>query len=277
MRRFAGWLLRLYPARWRQRYGAELAGVLEERGLRLRDLPDLMRGALDARFSPQLQLAAEGAPPAPVTEPPRLPAPSRPPTFGPVGPPLAAISRRSFMRRMLGLGMGLLSLEFMGGTLAFLWPQLQGGLGSRIELGTIAALMDQQPRFANGWPFDYRPARLFLINTPAARELAMGRETSVPEPDVHDLLALWRKCPHLGCQVPDLCTDLRRFQCRCHGSQYNVLGEKLHNGPATRGMDRFPLEVEEGILFVDTRRRIAGPPVGALTFVDPHPYDAECH
>ena len=46
-------------------------------------------------------------------------------SYGPVsGPPAREISRRTFMRRMLGAGMGLLSLEFLGGTLAFLWPNL---------------------------------------------------------------------------------------------------------------------------------------------------------
>jgi hypothetical protein len=36
----------------------------------------------------------------------------------------APVSRRSFMRRMVGAGVGLLSLEFVGGSLAFLWPNI---------------------------------------------------------------------------------------------------------------------------------------------------------
>ena len=49
-------LLRLYPARWRQRYGQELAGLLEDlaplsRGARLRIAIDIARGALDAHLS----------------------------------------------------------------------------------------------------------------------------------------------------------------------------------------------------------------------------------
>ena len=31
------------------------------------------------------------------------------------GPPTGEITRRSFMRRVLGVGVGLLSLEFLGG------------------------------------------------------------------------------------------------------------------------------------------------------------------
>ena len=47
------------------------------------------------------------------------------PSYGPVtGPPVGEISRRNFLRRVLGVGVGILSLEFLGGTFAFLWPNL---------------------------------------------------------------------------------------------------------------------------------------------------------
>ena len=55
-------------------------------------------------------------------------------TYGEVpGPPTGEMSRRSFMRRMLGVGVGILSLEFLGATLAFLWPNLTEGLGAEIS------------------------------------------------------------------------------------------------------------------------------------------------
>ena len=49
-------LIRLYPARWRERYGAEMTRLLEDlaplsRGARLRTGLDLLRGAADARLS----------------------------------------------------------------------------------------------------------------------------------------------------------------------------------------------------------------------------------
>lgn len=43
-------LLRLYPRSWRERYGDEFEAVLEQRPLRLRDVMDIVRGGLDARF-----------------------------------------------------------------------------------------------------------------------------------------------------------------------------------------------------------------------------------
>ncbi len=51
------------------------------------------------------------------------------------GPPTGEITRRGFMRRMLGVGVGILSLEFLGASLAFLWPNLSEGLGAEITLG----------------------------------------------------------------------------------------------------------------------------------------------
>ena len=68
------------------------------------------------------------------------------PSYGPVtGPPVGEMSRRSFMRRMLGVGVGILSLEFLGGTFAVPWPNLTEGLGADITLGTADDLNGQAP------------------------------------------------------------------------------------------------------------------------------------
>ncbi len=47
-------LIRLYPAAWRQRYGDELAELLEERPPSMGDRLDIVRGALDARMHAQV-------------------------------------------------------------------------------------------------------------------------------------------------------------------------------------------------------------------------------
>jgi cytochrome b6-f complex iron-sulfur subunit len=54
------------------------------------------------------------------------------------------------------------------------------------------------------------------------------------------------------------------FECPCHGSQYNQVGEK-RGGPAPRGMDRFAVAVEGGVLIVDTGTIVQGPPIGTNT------------
>lgn len=46
-------LLRLYPAAWRDRYGAEVAAMLAAEPLSARTVLDLLAGAVDARVSPQ--------------------------------------------------------------------------------------------------------------------------------------------------------------------------------------------------------------------------------
>lgn len=257
-----------------------MAALLAERAPSWRDLLDLARGGVDARLHrlvrPPTQLVAamarrEVVMAAPVSRP-----------YGVVDKqPIGEMSRRAFMGRMLAVGTGILALEFIGGTIAFLWPQLRAGLGAKFSLGTLADIIAKQPSFANGWPYSVAPVRSFLINVPAARELALGREASIANPSADQMLALYRKCPHLGCQVPGLCDELKRFTCRCHGSTYNILGEKLKQGPAQRGMDRFAVQVNaNGVVVIDSSQYTFGAldrqDVKFLTFVDAAPYDRKC-
>jgi|GEM_PF-6507024 len=148
----------------------------------------------------------------------------------------------------------MLSLEFIGGSLAFLWPNITEGLGAAIRIGTFDDILLAEPRFAQGYPYASAPARSFLINVPAARAVANDEDSRPAIATAGEMVALWRTCPHLGCIVPDLCESLKRFECRCHGSTYNILSEKLGKGFAERGMDRFAVVVEEdGGVVIDTR------------------------
>jgi cytochrome b6-f complex iron-sulfur subunit len=186
------------------------------------------------------------------------------------------LSRRSFMRRMVGTGVGILSLEFVGGSIAFLWPRAADGFGVEHEVGTLAEINANFPTWAQGEPMEFRPARAFVVNVPAAKAMALGEDVSLPQPDATEILALWRKCPHLGCMIPKACDSRSRFQCYCHQSTYNILGEKLELGPAARGMDRFPVRIDDAMVIVDTRELISGPPKGVVTFTDPHPPNVGC-
>ena len=61
------------------------------------------------------------------------------------------------------------------------------------------------------------------------------------------------------------CATSQWFECPCHGSQYNQVGEKK-GGPAPRGMDRFPMSVNAANeLIVDTGNVIQGPAIGTNT------------
>jgi len=200
-------------------------------------------------------------------------------TYGPVhGPPTGEITRRGFMRRMLGVGVGILSLEFVAGSLAFLWPNLTEGLGAAITLGTAEDLNGFAPQWELGLPYVYNQANLFFVNVPAstARVEAGGAPAQgIPDPGA-DVMALYRKCPHLGCQVPQLCELSQWFECLCHGSKYTILGEH-RDGPAPRGLDRFPVTVNgDGAYVVDTAELETGPPTGTVNF-DPRQPDEMDH
>ncbi|HTI29716.1 MAG TPA: Rieske (2Fe-2S) protein [Methylomirabilota bacterium] len=275
-----GLVLRAYPRPWRERYGAEMAALLAERQPGWWDLLDLARGGLDARLHRLVRPPAQLVAAMPRRE--VVMAVPSPRPYGVVEKqPIGEISRRRFLGRMLGVGAGILGLEFIGGSLAFLWPQIRSGLGAKFPVGTLQDIVAEQASFANGWPFAVAATRSFLINVPAARALALGQDASIPNPTADQLLALYRKCPHLGCQVPGLCDELKRFTCRCHGSTYNILGEKLKEGPAQRGMDRFAVEIgANGIVTIDTSQYTLGnldrQDVKFLSFVDAAPYDRKC-
>ena len=72
------WLLRLYPRRWRARYGDELAALVADERPSFGLFVDLLAGAVDARLNPQLTPAPtpQGGPP-PMTTMQRLCARSR--------------------------------------------------------------------------------------------------------------------------------------------------------------------------------------------------------
>lgn len=67
-------------------------------------------------------------------------------------------------------------------------------------------------------------------------------------------LALHRECTHLGCTVP-WSSDEGRFVCPCHASTFDITGA-VSGLPAPRPMDLLPVRLENGIVKVDTRRRI---------------------
>jgi hypothetical protein len=114
---------------------------------------------------------------------------------------------------------------------------------------------------------------------PASRLVENDGDVGTPIPDPgadvdedlplaeRSVLALWRKCPHLGCQVPQLCDLSFWFECLCHGSKYTILGEK-RDGPAPRGMDHFPVTVTDGAYIINTGEVVSGPPPGTVTFDD---------
>jgi len=65
-------------------------------------------------------------------------------------------------------------------------------------------------------------------------------------------LALSRRCPHLGCTLPWVAEE-KLFLCPCHSSAFDIRGDLIRS-PAPRGMDLYPVTIENAVVKVDTGR-----------------------
>ena len=194
--------------------------------------------------------------------------PSAPPAdLVPWSPPddeAVGVSRRQFLNRSV-VGFMLVGLSGFGASmLAFLWPPFVTGFGAVVNAGKVEELKSQV-RDENGF-LKVPEGRMWITEYP---ESALPKAREVYSPDVlagmeAGLVALYWKCPHLGCTVPS-CISSQWFECPCHGSKYNQVGEK-RGGPAPRGMDHFATSVNErGEFLVNTGKIIPGRQVGTDT------------
>ncbi len=174
-------------------------------------------------------------------------------------------TRRAFLNRATVTLMSASLGGFAAALIAFLWKGAEGGFGSKISVGKIDDIIGQI-RSARG--FLYLPeARSWVTEYPreaiSKAEVVYGGQGAVLAGMNAGVVALYQKCPHLGCRVPE-CSTSQWFECPCHGSQYNRVGEKK-GGPAPRGMDRFGVSVNNGVLVIDTGTVFGGPPIGTNT------------
>ena len=193
---------------------------------------------------------------APEAPPPALPAPPDEETLG--------VTRRQVLNRGIVATFTLAISSFGAACVAMLWPSLSGGFGSKIRVGSFDEIMEEIADTKE--PYYVGSGRTYVVPYPPdAVEAAKGVEAyaAVVEGYEQGVAALYQKCPHLGCRVP-WCVTSQWFECPCHGSQYNRVGEKK-GGPAPRGMDRFVATVEGGTVVVDTSTIIPGPPIGINT------------
>jgi cytochrome b6-f complex iron-sulfur subunit len=174
------------------------------------------------------------------------------------------LSRRQLLRTSLGVGVGLWLLESSAATLSFLWPNLEGGFGSKVRIGTYddLKLLNSSLPIQDGFPAYVSDARAFIMLIDPARQQFVPGTDETGDGTALNVRALYQRCPHLGCK-PNPC--LRNFwlECPCHGSRYDRLGIKAAGtqyGPAPRSMDRFAIEVAtDGVLTVDTGKITLGP------------------
>lgn len=143
---------------------------------------------------------------------------------------------RRLVFRWLGWGtiLAILGQWTAGTTLAFFWPKKLGAFGGLVTAGNVSDFQVGDVRVV-------RDGKFYVSRVPEG------------------FIALYWKCPHLGCTVPwkpddptlDPIKEKGRFNCPCHGSLYDRYGQII-SGPAPRPMDFFPLEIRDGKLMVAT-------------------------
>jgi len=172
------------------------------------------------------------------------------------------LSRRQLLRTSLGAGVGLWLLEVFAGTLGFLWPNLSGGFGGKVEIGKLQDIKNTNSALpiADGFPAYYQAARAFIMLVDPTRQAFIPGEDHSGDGTALNVRALYQRCPHLGCK-PNPCLKSFWLECPCHGSRYDRLGTKVKElGPAPRSMDRFGVIVQaDGKLVLDTGKITLGP------------------
>ena len=137
------------------------------------------------------------------------------------------ISRRNFLEIAWGASLTALFGQAGIGLLRFLKPHVEpGAFGTKVVAGNVGEF---QPGTVN----HVQKGRFFISR------LEDG-----------SMLALWHRCPHLGCTIPWR-EDEGQFHCPCHSSIFNAMGE-LISGPSPRPMDLFPIEIKDNQVVVDT-------------------------
>lgn len=180
-------------------------------------------------------------------------------------PDALGVSRRQFFNRatisLMAAGIGTFSAASF---VAFLWPTKTGGFGGKVVVGRYDDIV---AGIRTGSGFFYAPeARAWITEYPvdAVKKAEGLYATSLIPGMQRGLIASYQKCPHLGCRVPE-CLSSQWFECGCHGSQYNRVGEKK-SGPAPRGMDHFPLVFSAADdVTVDTGTIVQGLAIGTNT------------
>ena len=148
------------------------------------------------------------------------------------------ITRRQFLSRAWWALAGVLVVETVGGLVVSLWPKSKAGsFGTKISVASV----EEARAMPVGTVTYFSEQRFYLSRVESG------------------FLALYRKCPHLGCVVPWLADESSedglaikgRFTCPCHGGVYDRYGV-VRAGPPPRPLDLFPISVKGEELIVDT-------------------------
>ena len=139
------------------------------------------------------------------------------------------VSRRQMLRYSIGGAMALWLLEITAGTVGFIWPNLSGGFGGRVRIGTLedVKLQNSSLPIGEGFPAYVAEARAFIVLMDPGRQHFVPGEDTSGDGSALNVRALYQRCPHLGCK-PNAC--IRNFWLDValdeHPSTVNPLGAK---------------------------------------------------
>lgn len=158
-------------------------------------------------------------------------------------------TRRTFFQRVIGLAAALIgvgmSIPLIGYVIS---PALKRREQSWVEVGKVDDLPVQEPKqltYVASIPDGY-------MKTTAQKAVwAVKKEDG-------EVTVFSPQCTHLGCGYrwdnPE-----RKFKCPCHASVFAIDGSVL-GGPAPRPLDRLPVKVENGVVYVIYKEFKAGLP-----------------
>ena len=175
----------------------------------------------------------------------------------------AGITRRQFLTKALRISFGAFAGIQAISWLGFMWPKVSGGFGSKVDAGKVEDLKKQIVQ-ADGSviPAFIPEARAYVL--PFDSSQASDSQFSDGDTIADGLVAIYQRCVHLGCRVP-WCNSSQGFECPCHGSKYNLVGE-YYAGPAPRNLDRFVVSVNAaGKFIIDTGTIIESPRASGLS------------
>jgi cytochrome b6-f complex iron-sulfur subunit len=166
------------------------------------------------------------------------------------------LARRSFLRVSAFAGLSLFLGSQIAGFLAFFNLRKPTGFG-----GSVTVTKARIPTKGSD-PVRISEGKFWLsnLNGPQGDVLQVG--------GTGGLMALYWKCPHLGCSVPwnpsfngatvNFPGVLGWFRCPCHGSTYSRAGVRVF-GPAPRPMDTMEVTTNgDGSINVNTGKITRG-------------------
>lgn len=141
------------------------------------------------------------------------------------------ITRRDFMKMGLGVLSSAAILEVGAGSLMYLRARsLDGSFGGTVVAGNV-------DEFPENSVTEFKEANFFLVRAKDS-----------------GFLAVYRRCPHLGCTV-EWSKSKERFYCPCHASSFDMNGDFISQ-PVTKALDIFKVSFRDRQVLVDTSQLV---------------------